>query len=470
MKNREKALAKNTFIIAIGTFLPKFTTLITLPILTTYLTKAEYGTFDYLSTLISLALPIATLKIEAAAFRFLIECRDNREDSATIISNIYFFIVPISFLVVTILFVIYSSLGVITRILLCIYFLLDIVYSATQQIVRGLSKNAFYSISAIIYSIINMGMIVLMVSDFQLGLDGVLVSALVALLISIVILFISTKILSYVSIKSFSKVRLKEMIGYSWPMIPNSLSSWIVNLSDRIIVTAILGVEVNSVYAVANKIPNLFATLQGTFIFAWQENASLSVGDDDTSEYYSRMFDNIYTILVGALACLVGITPILFKVLINVQYKEAYYQMPLLFGGMLFSAMSAFMGGIYVAHMKTKSVGITTMLAAIFKLIINFVLINRLGLFAASLSTFVSYLFLVVYRMIDVQKFQPVKYNYAKIIITMMFLVAFMVVLYINNFMLNITNFFTCFIFAIIVCKKILVGIIKGMRTKIGLK
>lgn len=450
--------------------MPKLTTLITLPILTAYLTKAEYGTFDYLNTLISLALPIATLKIEAAAFRFLIEYRDNREESATIISNIYFFIVPISILVVTILFVVYSSLGVITRIFLCIYFLLDIVYSATQQIVRGLSKNALYSISAIVYSIINMGMIVLMVSNFQLGLDGVLVSASVALLISIIILFIPTKIFSYVSIKSLSKARLKEMIGYSWPMIPNSLSSWVVNLSDRIIVTAILGVEVNSVYAVANKIPNLFATLQGTFIFAWQENASLSVGDDDTSEYYSRMFDNIYTILVGALACLVGITPILFKLLINAQYEEAYYQMPLLFGGMLFSAMSAFMGGIYVAHMKTKSVGITTMFAAIIKLIINFALINRLGLFAASLSTFVSYLFLVVYRMIDVQKFQPVIYNYAKIIITMMFLVAFMVVLYINEFALNIINFIICFIFAIIVCKKILVGIIKVMRTKIGLK
>ena len=52
--NREKALAKNTFIIAIGTFLPKFSSIITLPIITGGLTKAEMGTYDLISTLVSL--------------------------------------------------------------------------------------------------------------------------------------------------------------------------------------------------------------------------------------------------------------------------------------------------------------------------------------------------------------------------------------------------------------------------------
>ena len=40
---REKALAKNTIIIGFGTFLPKVASIITLPIVTGSLTKAEYG-------------------------------------------------------------------------------------------------------------------------------------------------------------------------------------------------------------------------------------------------------------------------------------------------------------------------------------------------------------------------------------------------------------------------------------------
>jgi O-antigen/teichoic acid export membrane protein len=49
---RETKLAKNTFILAIGTFLPKFAAFITLPILTGCLTKDEIGRYDLITTLV----------------------------------------------------------------------------------------------------------------------------------------------------------------------------------------------------------------------------------------------------------------------------------------------------------------------------------------------------------------------------------------------------------------------------------
>lgn len=77
---REKALAKNTIIIGFGTFLPKVASIITLPIVTGSLTKAEYGTYDLLLTLISLVLPLATLQIQTAAFRFLVQIREKKKN------------------------------------------------------------------------------------------------------------------------------------------------------------------------------------------------------------------------------------------------------------------------------------------------------------------------------------------------------------------------------------------------------
>ena len=50
--NRERALLKNTIIIAIGTILPKMTTFITLPVITASLTQIEYGTYDLITTLV----------------------------------------------------------------------------------------------------------------------------------------------------------------------------------------------------------------------------------------------------------------------------------------------------------------------------------------------------------------------------------------------------------------------------------
>ena len=102
--NREKALAKNTLILSIGEFLPKFSSIITLPIITGGLTKAEMGTYDLISTLVSLFLPVATLQIQSAAFRFLIDVRKEKKETKRIITNIICFILPTSFIALVILY------------------------------------------------------------------------------------------------------------------------------------------------------------------------------------------------------------------------------------------------------------------------------------------------------------------------------------------------------------------------------
>lgn len=58
------------------------------------------------------------------------------------------------------------------------------------------------------------------------------------------------------------------MFSYSWQMVPNNLSSWILKLSDRLVITAILGLEANAVYVAANKISNLLSIEQTVLIMA----------------------------------------------------------------------------------------------------------------------------------------------------------------------------------------------------------
>ena len=83
--SRDKELVKNTGILAIGTFFPKLVVLITLPILTGYLSETDYGTYDLVVTLVSLLLPAVTLQIQAASFRFLIEVRNDEKQIKIIV-------------------------------------------------------------------------------------------------------------------------------------------------------------------------------------------------------------------------------------------------------------------------------------------------------------------------------------------------------------------------------------------------
>lgn len=461
--NREKEFAKNTIILAIGSFLPKLVSFITIPILTAYLSKEEYGYYDLLTTLVSLLIPMLTLQIQSAAFRFLIDCRDDKEETKKIITSLIFFIMLV-ISVAIVFFIIVSKLSGIERTLIALYFCIDIIYVVINQIVRGLSYNKIYSIGAIIVSFIDCICVVVTVFFFGKGLLGVLFSTCIAKSLAIMFESKITKINAYIDIKYLSIKRVKEMISYSWPMIPNNLSNWVLKLSDRFIITAVLGVEANAIYAVANKVPSLLLVGQSVMIAAWQENAAISLKDNDVEIYYSNMFDKISKLVWSITALIIGYTPILFKLLIKGDYDEAYIQMPILILGMFFACMSSFQGGIYIAHKRTVNVGITTIIAAMINLIVNLKLIDKIGIMAGSISTLVAYVFLYVYRIVDMRKFQKMHYNVKEQIILICVVVIMLIACAKRVFVVDIINMLVGTILGIIVNKDIILNIYRKVK------
>lgn len=465
--SRDKELVKNTGILAIGTFFPKLVVLITLPILTGYLSETDYGTYDLVVTLVSLLLPAVTLQIQAASFRFLIEVRNDEKQIKIIVSTIF------SFTIVTSLFVLIIAAfclpvdSALDKTVICAYFLVDILLNTSRQIVRGLSQNLDYTFSAIINSIGNVVFVFLLVAFLNLGFVGAVGTLTLSSLLAFVFLVIKSRIWKYFGFSTVSKATLKELLFYSWPMVPNSLSLWVMRLSDRLMVTAFLGIEQNAIYAVANKIPQVLTTAQSTFTMAWQENASIASNDENVGEYYSSMFATMYRFYVGCCAFLIGVTPILFKFLVNEKYDIAYYQMPILFLGVFFNCLTAYFGGIYVAFKKTKSVGITTTIAAIINLLIDFVLVKQIGIYAASISTLVSYLFLFIYRSFDVKRFVDLKIDWKTVCFWLIILVAESAMSYMRQPILQVINIVigTCLLIGL--NKSIIILLFSKLRRKI---
>lgn len=439
--SRESSLVKNTIILSMGTFIPKLVNFITLPILTAYLSKADYGTYDLVLVLESVFLPAATLQIQTAAFRYLITCRDNKGKTQSIISNIFAFLIPVSIIALVLLNFFLKKYTLQERTLVCLYFFVDIVYNTCLQIVRGTGNNFGYAISTIINSL---GKVIFIVGGVFLcngGLYAAVFALIMASAFSSIFLLLRCGILSCVHFSLIKKEEIITLIKYSWPMVPNSLAMWVMNLSDRLVITAFLGVEANAIYAVATKIPQLLSLAQSTFTMAWQENASLSVDDVDVSLYYTKMFQTILNVMVGFLAFLIGCTPILFYLLIRGDYQDAYMQMPLLFIGVLFSSLASYFGGIYVALMKTKSVGITTIVAAGINFLIDVFLVKKIGITAGSLSTAISFLVLLLFRMLDIRKFVEISYNYRALAIDAGLILVMCALFYQNTIWSNIINF-----------------------------
>jgi len=462
--SRGKSLIKNTVILSIGTLLPKFLAVIITPILTSQLSKAEYGRYDLLTTLVILLLPISTMQISSAAFRFLIDKKADLSEIKKIISTILAFVICIS-IPISIIFIPYVVQELeINGLAVFLYFMSDILLITAQQIMRGLGKNLLYSVSIIIRSAVDVILVVLftgVLGNDNRGLTGVVWAMLISLLSASVFLLIKGKILSYLSLKSVNISTLKELLTYSWPMIPNNLSGWVLRMSDRLVITAVLGIEANAVYAVANKMPAIFNSFQNAFALAWQENASVALNDDDKEQYYSKMCDLVYRVLTGVMAGLIMFTPVIWKLLVRGEYDEGYYQVPVLYLGMLFSSMSSTIGAIYIAHKKTRSVGITTMLAALLNFLIDILLVRRIGIWAGSISTMVSFFSLFVYRVADVQKFQKVSFDVKNIVLSIFLLSLMAVFSYQNKRFFDLLNVVLCMIILVVFERDIIIRIIK---------
>ncbi len=164
---------------------------------------------------------------------------------------------------------------------------------------------------------------------------------------------------------------------------------------------------------------------------------------------------------------LIAGTPVMFTILIRGNYDEALYQVPIYFIAFFFSCISTYLGGIYLAYKKSFNVGITTIVSAIINLIVNIVLIRYIGLFAASLSTLCGYIFIDLYRYIDVQKIVHIKFNFKQMIVGLLGIGFSGVLFYMRQTALDAINIVASLIMCYLLNKDITKTLLKTVKNKV---
>lgn len=465
--NKNKELVKNTIIIFIGKFCTQFITLLLLPLYTHFLSTEDYGYIDLIQTYLTFFIPLILLKIDAGIFRFLIDARKSEEEKNKIITN-GIFIMFVELIISTILFAVTVKIFSIKYSILIVMNLISLsVLTFLLQIVRGIGKNKQYSFSSIIAAIVTIVLNLIFLVGFHKNGKYVLIASLISNIICTIYLLIVNKILKNVKIKYIDKKLIKDLLKYSIPMIPNELSWWIVHVSDRTIISYALGVAANGIYSVSCKFSNILSSIFNIFNLSWQESAALHINDTDKDEFFSNVINKVFNLFIcfciGILACL----PFVFELLIKDSYREAYKYVPILLLANIFSVLIGLIGSIYVAKKMTKEVAKTTMIAAIINLTIDIALIKVIGIYAAAISTLVSYMLLAIYRYIDVQKYVKVKIPIKNIVVNSIIFILVVVLYLYNNIALNVINLLLCILYAIIVNKELLIEFKKVIGKKV---
>ena len=456
--NKKKQLAKNTLIIFFGRVCTQLISYFLLPLYTAYLATSEYGLVDLVQTYITLLVPIVTLELEMSVFRYLIDVRGKEKDTKVLMSN-NFFILGISLSSFTLLYLIITSFVVIPFRFLILFDAIVCVLSGNfLQIARGFGRTVDFSISCILTGITTILSNIVMICYLHRGAEGMIFSMALANFICALYLFIRIKMYHYIDFSLVDKKLIKDMNRYSIPLIPNGVSWWIVNASDRSIIAFVLGAGANGLYAISNKFPTIISSLTGVFNLSWSESAALHIDSPDRDEFFSDITNTVIKLFTSMGAGMIACMPFLFPLFINVKYQEAYQYIPFLVLGTVFNVAICLYSQVYLAKKLSKQVASTAILGAIINIVINVLFIKKIGLYAAALSTAISYFVMMIYRHIDLKKYIHITLEKGLALKTIILFTFAITLYYQNKLYLNILNLMVVSIYAVLINKKILLS------------
>ena len=465
--DKKRQLAKNTLIIFLGKVSTQLISFFLLPLYTAYLATEEYGIVDLIQTYVTLFVPIITLELEMSIFRFIIDSRGKDNDIKTLVSN-NFYVLSISLTLFTILyFIITSFVSIPFRFIIWIDVIVCVLSGNFLQIARGFGQTLDFSISCILTGLTTVCSNIFLIVFCGMQAEGMIISMALANFICALYLFIRLKLLPKIDFKLVDKKLLKEMYKYSIPLVPNGISWWIVNVSDRTIISWILGAGLNGIYAISNKFPTIISSLTGIFNLSWSESASLHINSPDRDEFFSDIANTIMKLFVALGVGMIACMPFVFPLMINSKYNGAYDYIPPLVLATVFNVAICLYSQIYLAKKMSKQVASTTIMGAIINILINIIFIKYIGLYAAAISTTISYFAMVLYRHIDLKKYVKIKYENGFFIKSFLIFTFAIVLYYYNHLYTNIISLVIVCIYAVVSNKTFLRDSFLTIKNKI---
>lgn len=429
---KEKELVKNTAIITFGKLCTQMVSFLLLPLYTTALSAEEYGIIDLAMTYSSLFLPFITLALEQGLFRFLIDVRGNKEKASQYISTVIF----VSVVMNGFMLIMIGIIGAISGNELFFYFFLVLIGTVSStvslQIARGLGDTVGYTIGSAVTAIVQLICSVLFLFIFHYGASGMMLATGIGGIVCGIIICFRCNVKSFFRFKYVNKDALGSLLNYSLPLIPNQLSWWALNASDRVIVHCFIGIAGNGLLAVANKFSGMYIQFSNIFNISWTESAAVHFGDKDAELFFNQTINIVYRLFMSVCCGIISCMPFVFPFMVNGQFGDSYGLIPIFMVASLFNVVVSLYGVIYVAHKKTVEIGKTALFAASLNVVSHLVLIHFIGIYAAAVSTAIGYGGMAVYRYFHSRKYMTIKFTRPTVFQTMFMLCASVIPYYIG--------------------------------------
>lgn len=412
-KSKYKYLFKNTFLFTISSFSSKILSFLLVPLYTTVLSTADYGTADMVFTTSSLVVFVVALNISDAVLRYVIDRESNQNEilgygiKVTLIGNLFFaFILSIL-----------AGLKVWDwKSYLYLFLFLHVSITSFMNLIsnylRAIDKIKEVAISGIISTVATILCNIVTLLILKIGIYGYLISMVIGPFMSL-LYCLSKSGNIWTAIRCATKDRKikHEMLVYCIPLILNGIAWWINASLDKYFIVGYCGVSDNGIYSVAQKIPTILTTFASIFLQAWNLSAIREFDKDDKDGFFSNTYNLLNACLVMLCSLIILLNIPISKILYAKDFFVAWKCSSWLLISTVFSAMSSYEGSIFAAVKNSKIASISTLVSAFVNLILNIILIQIIGIQGAAIATVISFISVWSIRFIYLKKIIKLRIN-----------------------------------------------------------
>ena len=426
--NRYKKLFSDTVILGLGTFGSKLLVFLLMPLYTAFLTTSQYGTAELITSTANLIIPVACVGVTSGIFRFAAERNADQEavfsSSIALLGGgtvIFLILSPIFFLIPY--FDGYAWL-------IPLYVILANMQAVCTQYVRASDRPKLFALQGILNTLLTVGLNVLFLVAFGLGVTGYVLSVILGNLITVLFLIAVARLWRVFRVSKIDRQTMWELLKFSLPMIPTTICWLITDLSDRYLVTYFCGEAVNGVYSAAYKIPTIVNLISGIFMQAWQFSAVAQSSDEEKCKrFYSNVFGGFLSVIFIGAGGLILCSELLTSILLNETYAGAATYMPTLLCATAIEAVVSFLATVYMVKKKSMNSFFTAMSGALLNIVLNLIMIPRMGAIGAAIATLTSYGLVFLIRMIDAPRLLRFRLYLPRLITNILLLLSSCVVM-----------------------------------------
>lgn len=469
-----KSLAKGSFILLISNIVLKAINFILLPLYTKFLSPADYGIVDLGLTASSLFIALFSLCLDSGFFTFFYD-KDTDKYRKQVFNSTFFMTAIVAFIpVIGLLFAKDISMllygrdetTVISLILISISSSLLTLIPVAQ--IKIENKMNIFGVINVLIGLTSTVTNIYLVTILKLGyISLVLTNTLVALIQFLSYFFLIRK---NVSIKHFKPQVLKKILIYTVPLIPVTISGWILDLSDRYFINTYYSSFDTGLYAVANKIVIMITVFLGAFQTAYPSFVFSNANAEDGKEKdrFVQVFD-IFMLLFLVVAVTISVfSKQIIVIMTTPDYFNAYKMVPFLVFGQVAFGMSFVVGaGISIMKKSRYSMRISW-IAAIINIVLNYIFIPKYGAIVAAITTAISFVVLASLNYYYAQKVYKCNYKFKRAMIMFGITIALSVSLIDVKFLYKIFLIIPIYGVIIFVYRESLYPVIDMVKSKIG--